>query len=61
MIPDDDESHPGEGIIFPESIEDRGVGGKMWIGVGRGVRGTPSYINVIYFFSPLVYQHNMFF
>lgn len=52
MIPEDDESHPGEGLIFPESIEDRGVGVKTWIGVGRGVGGTPSYINAIFFFSP---------
>lgn len=55
MIPVDDRSHPGEGFIFPESIEDRGVGVKTWIGVGRGVGGTTSYINVIYFFIPLVY------
>lgn len=53
MIPDDDESHPGEGLIFPESIEDRGVGGKTWIGVGRGVGGTLSCINMIYFFLAL--------
>lgn len=51
MIPEDDESHPGEGLIFPESIEDRGVGVKTWIGVGRGVGGTPSCINTIYFFG----------
>lgn len=51
MIPVDDRSHPGEGFIFPESIEDRGVGVKTWIGVGRGVGGTPSYINTICFFG----------
>lgn len=50
MIPEDDESHPGEGLIFPESIEDRGVGVKTWIGVGRGVGGTPSCINTTCFF-----------
>lgn len=63
MIPEDDESHPGEGLIFPESIEDRGVGVKTWIGVGRGVGGTPSYISIICFFSALslIYQYNMFF
>lgn len=49
MIFEDDESHPGEGLIFPESIEDRGVGVKTWIGVGRGVGGTPLYINMIRF------------
>lgn len=52
MIFEDDKSHPGEGLIFPESIEDRGVGGKTWIGVGRGVGGTPSYIDVICFLAP---------
>lgn len=50
MILEDDISHPGEGLIFPESIEDRGVEVKTWIGVGRGVGGTPSCINVICFF-----------
>lgn len=65
MILEDNESHPGEGFIFPESIEDRGVGGKTWIGVGRGVGGTPSCINTICFFwgggGTLIYQYNMFF
>ena len=45
-----DESHPGEGLIFPESIGDRGIGVKMWIGVGRGVGGTPSHIKMNSFF-----------
>lgn len=51
MILEDDRSHPGEGLIFPESIEDRGIGVKTWIGVGRGVGGTPSYINTTCFFK----------
>lgn len=50
MVPEATKATPGEGLIFPESIEDRGVGVKTWIGVGRGVGGTPSYINVTCFF-----------
>ena len=55
-----DESHPGEGLIFPESTEDRGIGVKTRIGVGRGVGGAPLRINIICFFlrgwyPPLVY------
>lgn len=49
MILEATKATPGEGLIFPESIEDRGIGGKTWIGVGRGVGGTPLYINVICF------------
>ena len=41
---------PGEGLIFPESIEDRGIGVKTRIGVGRGVGGTPSHIKMNSFF-----------
>lgn len=41
----------GEGLIFPESIEDRGIGVKTWIGVGRGVGGTPPYIKPNSFFK----------
>ena len=54
----------GEGLIFPESIEDRGIGVKTWIGVGRGVGGTPSCITITCFFRgwyPLMYQYNMIF
>ena len=40
----------GGGSFFSGSIEDRGIGVKTRIGVGRGVGGTPSYINVICFF-----------
>ena len=49
MFGDDDDAQ-GEGLIFPESTEDRGIGVKTWIGVGRGVGGTPSCINMICFF-----------
>lgn len=52
MMSEDDGSHPGEGLIFPESIEDRGIGVKMWIGVGRDVGGTPSCINITCFLVP---------
>lgn len=46
----DSDDAQGGVSFFRNQPKTGGIGVKTWIGVGRGVGGTPSYINVICFF-----------